>query len=204
MVHENENETEPLLIVISGPSGVGKDTVLNRLKERSQNFHFVITATTRKKRPNEVHGVDYFFVTEQEFLELIAKDELLEHALVYKDYKGVPKEQVRLAMASGKDVLMRVDVQGAATIRSLASEAILIFLKTATEEELAHRLEQRKTDSPEQLKVRIEAAKKEYQRIKEFDYQVINRDDGLDETVDTILTIIHAEHHRTEPKKVRL
>lgn len=204
MVHETMKEIEPILIVLSGPSGVGKDTVLNRLKERSQNFHFVITATTRAKRAEEVHGVDYFFVSKDKFLEMIAKDELLEYAMVYKDYKGVPKEQVRQAMASGKDVLMRVDVQGAATIKAISPNAILIFLTTASEEELIGRLKKRKTDSPEQLQIRIKSAQEEFQRIKEFNYCVINRDNELDETIDTILAIIHAEHHRTELRKVSL
>jgi len=194
----------PLLIVISGPSGVGKDSVLQRMKERHLPFHFVVTATNRPPRPNEVDGVDYIFVSDEEFKRMIAEDELFEHALVYNDLKGIPKAQVRHALESGMDVVMRVDVQGAATIRKLAPEAILIFLTTDTEEELVNRLKSRRTDTPEQLKIRIETARKEYKRIKEFDYEVVNRDFELDHTVDAILGIIQAEHHRTEPRKVTL
>src|SRR5512134_3532100 len=115
---ENEYDLinpEPLIIVISGPSGAGKDTVIQRMKERKLPFHFIVTAATRQARPNEVNGVDYFFVTHDEFAEMIEKDELLEYAIVYNDYKGIPKQQVRAALASGKDVVMRLDVQGAET-----------------------------------------------------------------------------------------
>ena len=108
----------PLLIVISGPSGVGKDTVLQRMKERGLPFHFVVTATTRPQRPGEVDGVDYFFLTHDQFADMIEHNELLEHAIVYNDYKGIPKQQVRQALASGQDVVMRIDVQGAETIRT--------------------------------------------------------------------------------------
>ncbi len=195
---------EPLLIVISGPSGVGKDTVIQRMKERRLPFHFVVTATTRPPRPEEQHGVDYFFVSHDEFAEMIEQDELLEYAIVYNDYKGIPKAQVREALASGKDVVMRIDVQGAATIRSLCPDALLIFMTTGNEKELEARLTARKTETPEGLKLRIATARKEMQRINEFDYVVINPEDQLDEAVDTLLAIIHAEHHRVQQRKVTL
>ena len=124
---------ESLLIVISGPSGVGKDTVIKRMKARSLPFHFVITATTRPPRKEEYHGVDYFFITKDEFAEMIELGRLLEYAIVYNDYKGIPKEQVQQALASGKDVVMRVDVQGAATVKELCPEALSIFLTTQDE-----------------------------------------------------------------------
>lgn len=195
---------EPLLIVISGPSGVGKDTVLQRMKERNLPFHFVVTATTRPPRTSETDGVDYIFVSLEDFANMIENEELLEYAIVYKDYKGIPKDQVRQALKSGKDVVMRVDVQGAATIRKLSPEAILIFLITEDEPELVRRLKTRKTESPEGLKLRIATARQELKRIGEFDYVVVNREHQLDETVDTILAIIDAEHHRVEPRKVTL
>jgi len=200
----NIHQHEPLLIVISGPSGVGKDTVIQRMKERKLPFHFIVTATTRTARPDEVHGVDYYFVSHDEFAEMIDQDELLEYAIVYNDYKGIPKEQVRRALQSGKDVVMRIDVQGAATIRELSPEALLVFLTTDDEEELVSRLRERKTETPEGLKLRIATARQEMKRIGEFDYVVINRDYQLDDTVDTIMAIIQAEHHRVSPRKVRL
>lgn len=194
----------PLLIVISGPSGVGKDSVIQRMKEIGAPFHFIITATTRPKRSDEVDGLDYFFVSRDEFEAMIERDELLEYAIVYNDYKGVPKRQVRDAMQSGKDVVMRLDVQGAETIRNLFPEALLIFLTTRTEQELLQRLEGRKTETPEENKLRIAMARQEMKCVEIFDYIVVNTDDKLDTTVETILAIIQAEHNRVRPRQVRL
>jgi guanylate kinase len=196
--------TEPLLIVISGPSGVGKDSVIKTMKERDLPFHFVVTTTTRPRRQEEVHGVDYFFVSSEKFTQMIENNELLEYAIVYDDYKGIPKEQVRQALASGKDVIMRIDVQGASTIRQISPQALLIFLTTQNEEEMIERLKQRKTETTDGLNKRIETAREELKRVHEFDYVVINRDCHLDDAVDTILAIIRAEHHRAIPKKVTL
>jgi guanylate kinase len=197
-------ENEPLLIVISGPSGVGKDTVIQRMKERKLPIHFVVTATTRPPRNEELNGVDYFFVSSDEFAEMVEKDELLEYAIVYNDYKGIPKEQVRQALATGKDVVMRVDVQGAAKIRQLSPDALLIFLTTQNEEEMINRLKTRKSETPEGLNLRIATARKELKRIQEFDYVVENRECHLDEAVDSILAIIKAEHLRIKHRKVSL
>lgn len=198
------SQTEPLLIVISGPSGVGKDSVIQSMKERDLPFHFVVTTTSRPPRENEVHGVDYFFISPEEFNHMIENNELLEHAIVYGDNKGISKEQVRQALASGKDVVMRIDVQGAATIREISPEALLIFLTTQNEAEMIERLKLRKSETKDGLENRIATARDELQRKNQFDYVVINRDGCLEEAVDTILAIIHAEHHRAIPKKVNL
>ncbi len=197
-------QKSPLLIVISGPSGVGKDTVIQRMKERHLPFHFVVTATTRPPRQNEVNGRDYFFYSKEQFTEMLKKGELLEHALVYNDYKGIPKSQVKKALASGKDVVMRLDVQGAGTIRQLCPEALLIFLSPQDEEEMINRLQERKSESPEDLKLRIETAHREMTCIEFFDYVVTNRDFHLDDTVDTIMAIITAEHHRVKQRVFNL
>jgi guanylate kinase len=199
-----EQSAEPLLVVISGPSGVGKDTVLDHMKQRGLPFHFVVTATTRPIRPGEVEGVDYFFVEEQEFLDMIDNGELIEHALVYNDHKGVPRQQIREAMESGQDVVMRVDVQGAKTIRALAPEALLIFLTAGDEEELARRLRKRRTESEADLQLRLAMAKEELGYLDLFDYTVLNADSQVDKAVDTILAIIEAEHHRVDPRHVEL
>jgi len=156
---------EPLLIVISGPSGVGKDCVVVHMEKRGLPFHFVVTATTRPPREDEQHGVDYFFYSMGEFAEMIEQDELLEYAFVYNDYKGIPKAQVRTALTSGKDVVMRLDVQGAATVKKLYPEAMSIFLTTDTEDELVNRLQNRDTESEDQLKLRIATARKEHHRV---------------------------------------
>jgi guanylate kinase len=200
----NVHHPQPLLIVISGPSGVGKDTVMQRMKERGLPFHFVVTATTRPQRSNEVHGRDYFFVSKEEFAHLIDADELIEHAIVYGDYKGIPKQQVREALASGKDVVMRIDVQGAETVRRLAPQALMIFITTENEQDLVHRLETRKTETADSLALRIATARKELNRVEAFDYVIVNREFHLDETVDTIRAIIDAEHHRVKQRKVKL
>ena len=207
MASSNEFERprpEPLLIVISGPSGAGKDTVVQRMKERGLPFHFVVTATTRPQRPNEVDGRDYFFVSKEKFARMIDQNELIEFALVYGDYKGIPKAQVREALASGKDVIMRVDVQGAETVRKLASDALLIFITTDNENELVNRLEQRKTETSDSLAIRIATARKELQRVEAFDYIIINHDFLLDHTVDIVRAIIDSEHHRVRQRKVNL
>jgi guanylate kinase len=194
----------PLLIVISGPAGVGKDSVLRRMKELGYPFHFVVTATDRPPRPGEVHGVDYFFLSTEEFLRLEREGELLEHAVVYGEHKGVPKQQVRDAFASGKDVIMRVDVQGAATIRRLAPEAVLIFLTAESKDELVRRLKGRGTETPEQLAERVGKIEWEMSRMQEFDYVVVNREGELDRTVAQIAAIVEAEHCRVHPRRVQL
>lgn len=195
---------EPLLIVISGPSGVGKDTVVHRLKERGVPFHFVITATDRPPRSNEVDGVSYIFVTTEEFEQMIEEDELLEWARVYGDYKGVPKQQVRQAFQSGQDVIMRLDVQGAETIRKLAPEAVLIFLVANSEEEMVERLRARHSDTEEAIRQRMVTARREYERISEFDYCVVNPHCNVDHAADLVLAIIKAEHARVDHRIVSL
>lgn len=200
----NLYDPQPLLIVLSGPSGAGKDTVLERMKARNLPFHFVVTATTRGMRPSEVHGKDYFFVSNDEFARMIEADELLEYAVVYNDYKGIPKQQVRDALASGMDVVMRIDVQGAATIRKIVPEALLIFLTTESEDALVRRLEARKTETHEGIKLRIATARQELKRAREFDYAVVNSDSQLDDAVDIIQAIINAEHHRVIQRKADL
>jgi guanylate kinase len=200
----NLHNPQPLLIVISGPSGVGKDSVLQAMKARGLPFHFVVTTTTRPPRPDEIHGKDYFFVPKEEFARMIENDEFFEYAIVYKDYKGNSKKQVRDALASGQDVVMRLDVQGAATVRKLAPEAVLIFLTTQNERELVERLKNRKTDSAEDLSLRIATAQQELKRAAEFDYVIVNADGCLEETVDTVIAIIQAEHHRVNHRSVSL
>jgi guanylate kinase len=194
----------PLVVVISGPSGVGKDATVKRMAELGYPFHFVVTATTRPRRPNEVDGVDYYFVSEQEFAEMLEKGELLEHAIVYGQHKGIPRKQVEEALKSGKDVIMRLDVQGAATIRHLVPEAVFIFLTASSEEELIRRLKKRKTETPEGLERRIATAREEMKRVDEFDYVVVNRDNHLDETVKTIAAIITAEKCKVKQRRIEL
>lgn len=164
----------------------------------------MVTATSRPPRPGEINGRDYIFVNQEEFERLIADGELLEHAVVYGEYKGVPKQQIRDAIASNKDVIMRVDVQGAATIKNLLPNSIFIFLAPESEEELVSRLQRRKSDSPEALNIRIESAKEEMGRVKEFDYWVVNKSGYIEKTVRQILSIIDAEHLRVGRSQITL
>ncbi|HEX8993359.1 MAG TPA: guanylate kinase [Anaerolineales bacterium] len=194
----------PLLIVVSGLSGAGKDTVVQRMQERGLPFHFVVTATTRSPRPGETNGKDYWFVSRDQFQRMIAQNELLEYAIVYGDYKGVPRAEVQEALTSGKDVVMRLDVQGAETLRKLVPDALLVFITTPSEEELVQRLNARETETSESLAVRVATAREELKRVGIFDYVIVNRDLCLDDTVDTVRAIIEAEHHRVRPRKVNL
>ncbi len=203
-IYAQQNQPHPILVVISGPSGVGKDTTLSLMKQRKLPFHFVVTATTRPRRPAEIEGVDYHFVSVGEFAEMIDANELLEYAVVYGDYKGIPKTHVRKALASGKDVILRIDVQGAATIRRLIPEAVTIFLVAENEEEQLRRLLERKTESPDRLKMRIATARKEMQHLQDFQYVVVNRDDCQEETVDKVISIIQAEKCRVDWSPVNL
>lgn len=193
----------PVLVLISGPSAVGKDTIARGvIARRPDDFYFVVTATTRKPRPGETEGYDYSFVSHDEFARMIENDELLEYAVVYNDYKGVPKKQIQDALASGRNVIMRVDVQGAATVRELIPEVITVFLVTPTEEELIARLTRRKSETAEGINLRVATARKELARLPEFDYCVVNAEDEQDRAVDQILSIVDAARCRVGQKPV--
>ena len=184
---------DPLLVVISGPSGVGKDAALQGMKLLQRPWRYIITATTRPKRPGERDGVDYIFMSPEEFRNLMTEDGFLECAEVYGTWYGVPRSQADEAMASGKDVIVKTDVQGARTLRSKIPEALLIFLAPPTMEELKHRLLERKSETEEALRRRIETAETEMERRDEFDYVVVNHNDRLDEAVEEIDRIIQKE-----------
>lgn len=184
----------PLVIVISGPSGVGKDAVIKRLREARGGIHFVVTATSRPMRPGEVHGQDYYFVSKDEFLSMVRREELLEYALVYGDYKGIPKQQIRDYMAKGYDIVLRVDIQGAKTLRRiLGDSAVFIFLVAESEMAQVQRLIDRKTETKESLLVRIATAREEVKHVKTFDYVVVNEEGKLDNAVKMVESIVDAE-----------
>jgi len=194
----------PLLVVISGPSGAGKDATIQRMRARGFPCCFVVTATTRPRRPGETDGVDYRFMSEEAFQQMIAREELLEHAMVYGQYKGIPKAGVRSALGSGQDVVIRVDVQGAATVRRLVPQAITIFLTAESEEALLERLRRRHTEDEAQLNRRIKTARAELHRAREFKYRVVNRECALDDTVEKVLSIMQAERCRVDWQPVEL
>lgn len=192
----------PLMIVISGPSGAGKDAVLRRLREHDGSFYFVVTLATRPPRADEREGVDYHFISREEFIRLRDQGELFEHADVYEDYKGIPKEEIRRALASGKDIVLRLDVQGAASVREKYPEALLIFIVPEDRERLYTQLTSRHTENPDDLHIRLTKASEELERASEFDYVVTNPRERLNEAVERILEIIAAEHRRVPHRKL--
>ncbi len=189
-----------LLVVISGPSGTGKDSVLARMKEEPLGYHYAVTATTRPKREHESNGRDYIFVSKGEFRRMIADDELLEWADVYGELYGVPRAQVTEAHARGEDAIVKVDVQGAATIRKLAPEAVLVFIAPPSIEELEQRLRSRRTESHESLETRLGMAEKEMADAAWFDHVVVNETDKLEGTVSAVAEIIARERQDREQR----
>lgn len=195
-------EPNPLIIVISGPSGVGKDAVIKRLRETREGLHFVVTATSRAMRPSEVHGKDYYFVSKEEFLGMVERDELLEYALVYGEYKGIPKQQIREFMAKGYDIVLRVDIQGAQTLRRmLGDSAVFVFLMAESEAKLVERLIDRKTETKEALLVRIATAREEVKHVRHFDYVVVNAEGKLESAVKLLDSIIDAEKAKVRQRR---
>jgi guanylate kinase len=193
-----------LAFVLSGPSGVGKDSVMDCLRAEQLDLHYCVTATTRRQRPGEQHGVNHYFIERSQFEELIAARELLEWALVHDNYYGVPLSELRSAFARHLDVFMRVDVQGAASIRARLPTAILVFLAPQSLEELSPRLRGRGTESDEEMAVRLDNARREMEALPEFDYVVVNRQGSLAESVARVRAILLAERCRIEPRWVTI
>lgn len=194
--------TGPLLVVLTGPSGAGKDTLLAHLKSRGRPYHISVNATTREPRIGEVDGVDYYFVSQEEFQRMLDAGELLEHAVVYGQHKGVPKAPIRAALEGGRDVVMRTDIQGARTIKRLVTGAITIFLAVPSEAELRRRVKKRGADSDDQVRVRQETAEREMAAAGEFDYTVVN--DNVARAADEIEAIMARERDRPGREAVRL
>lgn len=196
VIEELRSIVRPRLVVISGPSGVGKDTVIEDMRKVHPEYAFAVTATTRQRRPGEIDGVHYIFMERHEFIDSRDRGKFLEWAEVYGHLYGVPKERVRRSLRGGKNVVVKVDVQGAASIRKLAPDGIFIFLVPPSMAELTRRLRARKTDDPEALMERIATASRELRRACEFDYIVFNENDRVDHTLATIDAIITAENCR--------
>jgi guanylate kinase len=195
---------KPLLIVLSGLSGVGKDTVLTDLKKSEYSAFFSVSATTRLRRTGEKEGVDYYFVSPEKFQRMIDADELLEWATVYGNRYGIPREPVRQALRRGQDVIVKIDVQGAATIKKNIPGAVLIFLVTSTLDELEHRLLKRRTESTEELELRLKTANKELDSLPMFDYIVVNRHEEVARAIEAINAIIIAEKCRAVPRDLNI
>lgn len=191
-----------LLIVVSGPSGVGKDAALKRMREMNYPFYFLVTNTTRPRRTEEVEGVDYHFVSKEQFAEMESRGEFLEHAVVYGHDYGNSRREVREALGRGLDVIMRIDVQGAATLKKLVPDAVFVFLLPPSLESLERRLRRRRTEPEEYLQIRLHAARLEINEVEKFDYAIVNEDDALDDTAKQIQAIIQAEKCRVKPRTI--
>ena len=199
---ENTKSVHPLLIVISGPSGVGKDATLDRMKKAGLPYHYVLTATTRPKRPGEKDGIDYWFISEDKFHQMVKGNQFLEWAKVYGNYYGVPKQNIKEALKKGLDTVVKVDVQGAATIKRILPDALFIFLMPPSSEELANRLKHRYGGSSTDLDVRLGKAQEEMESLPMFDYVITSYKDNLDLTVAEINAAVTAEKCRTKPRVV--
>jgi len=191
---------DPLLVVLTGPSGAGKDSLLARLKAQDPSSYVVANVTTRPPRAGEQKGVDYHFVSKVEFERLRHNGELLEHAVVYGQDKGVPRGPIREALASGRDVLLRTDIQGARTIKRLIPGATTVFVSAPSEAELRRRVRERAADTPEQVQVREETATQEMAAAPQFDYHVVN--DDLEECANEIRRIMSEERSRPDRDEI--
>jgi guanylate kinase len=208
MSHENRSPLvpppKPFLVVLSGLSGGGKDTVLTGLRQSGLPLEISISVTTRARRADEKDGVHYHFISNARFQELIDSNQLLEWATVYGNRYGIPREPVRQALKSGKDVIVKIDVQGAATIKKILPQAVFIFLATPYMEELEKRLKQRRTETPAELELRLKTAAEELQKLPMFDYIVVNRPGEIDRAVADIEAIIAAEKCRATPRELNI
>ncbi len=194
----------PLVIVLSGPSGAGKDAVLTRIKESGYPLQYITTMTTRPQRAGEKNKLDYHFVSPEKFRELIKNEELLEWANVFGNWYGVPKQAVKQALDEGQDIIVKIDIQGAATIKKIMPGAVFIFLMPPSIEELALRLKQRHSESSSDLALRLKTAEKEIKQLPLFDYAVVNKRGEIEMAVSQIKAIISAEKCRVTRREIAL
>ena len=192
----------PLLIVLSGPSGAGKDAVLTRIRELNYPLKYITTVTTRPQRATERDNIDYHFISTKKFQKMIENNELLEWANVYGNWYGVPKKPVKQALHKGQDTIVKVDIQGATTIKKILPQAVFIFLTPPSTEELRLRLKQRHTESSFDLVLRTKTAEEEIKQLSLFDYVVFSRQNEIDRAVADIEAIITAEKCRVTPRKI--
>jgi len=193
-----------LLLVLSGPSGVGKDAVLKGLRELKYPLEYITTVTTRPRRAGEKDKVDYHFTSAAKFQEMVKQGELLEWAEVYGNWYGVPREPIKQALDNGRDTIVKVDIQGAASIKKVLPQAVYIFLMPPSVEELMLRLGQRHTETPFDVALRIKTAEEEMAQVAFFDYVVLSRRDEIDRAVADIGAIITAEKCRVKPREIAL
>jgi guanylate kinase len=193
-------------VIISGPSGVGKDAIIEAMRRRRPPHprSYVITVTTRERRENEIDGTHYHFLSLDDYQRLVADEGLLEASEVHRNWYGTPRDQVQSAVAHGRDAILKIDVQGADKIRARVRDALLIFVVPPSMEELERRLRGRGTEAPADLDIRLRNARIEMARRGEFDHVVVNETDRLDETAEEIDAIIAAEHVRFADRRIHV
>lgn len=196
--------SQGLLFVLSAPSGAGKDSVIQALQAQGANFFVVPSVTTRTPRPGESEGQPYYFVDQERFQHMVDTNELLEHALVHGNWYGQPRQPIRDNLNAGRDVLLKIDVQGATTIRRCIPQAIFIFLHPGSSEELVYRLTVRSTETAEELQQRLSNAQIELAEQHWYDYLIFNHRGRLQEAVDDLHAIMRAEHCRVTPRHITL
>lgn len=194
----------PMLVVVSGPSGVGKSTIVAELARRHPQVVPIVTATTRDRRDGELDKVHYHFLTTEEFEELRKRRGLLEHAKVHDHWYGTPIDQVRGILAAGRDAILTIDPQGARSVRALVPDALLIFVMPPSIEDLDRRLARRGSEDGEELEVRRRDAAVEMGAVGDYDYAIVNETGRPDDAVEQIWGIIQAEARRDPPRRVRI
>ncbi len=197
-------QKQGLLFVLSAPSGAGKDTVIGKLRERGVDFHVVSSVTTRAPRKGESDGNPYHFVSQETFQRMVEQNELLEYANVYGNWYGQPLQQIKDNLQIGRDVLLKIDVQGAATVRSKVTEAIFIFLMPGSTEEQVERLTGRQTETEAEQVRRLAEARAELAQREQFEYCIINRQGHIEDAVTQLHAIMQAEHCRTKPRYMKI
>ena len=189
-------EEKGILFILSGPSGVGKGTVRQRLFEQETHLKYSVSATTREKRDGEQEGIDYFYTTKEQFEAMIQNGELLEHAKYVENYYGTPRAYVKEQLEKGNDVFLEIEVQGALQVKENFPEGVFIFLFPPSLEELKNRIIGRGTESDELVRNRLKEAEKEISMMSEYDYVVVN--DDVDQAVQKIKAVITSEHCKRE------
>ena len=202
LIDDIRSSNAPRIYIISGPSGVGKDAVIEQLREAFPRAQYVVTATTRPKRVGEIDGVHYQFMTKEDFVAGIDADAFIENALVYENHYGVPKQPILDGLAANRDVIIKVDVKGAATLRRLIANTISIFLAPESMEALLTRLRDRKTEDHDALMKRFKTASQELEEVVNFEYVVFNEDDQLDKAVKSIVNIVNIERCRVKHPEI--
>ncbi len=191
-------QSKGILLVVSGPSGVGKGTICSQLLKQLNNVQYSVSVTTREPRPGEVDGVNYFFITRERFREMRETGDLLESAEVFGNFYGTPRSAVQQALEAGKDVVLEIDIQGALQVKVAFPECVTVFVWPPSPAELERRIRLRGTEKPEALELRLQEANREMAHVVDYDYLVVNQPGQVEAAVEEMRMIIQAEKARVQ------